>query len=112
MSEQSSKEIRSKIASESVLELSIFNGEMLTPGENDVLIKVKGSPINHSDLGLLISFAADLDALATSGPGDEAITTMQIHRGLMDAMKPRLDDSMRVGSVYGIYVAGGATRTG
>jgi len=44
MSEQSSKEIRSKITSEGVLELSISNGEMPTPGENDVLIKVEGSP--------------------------------------------------------------------
>jgi len=53
-----------------------------------------------------------LDTLATSGPGDEAVTTMKIHRGLMGAMKPRLDDSMQVGSEYGIYVAGGAMQTG
>ena len=112
MSEQSSKEIRSKITSESVLELSIFNGEMPTPGENDVLIKVEGSPINPSDLGLLISFAADLDTLVTFGSGDEAVTTMKIHLGLMSAMKPRLDDSMQVGSKYGIYVAGGAMQAG
>ena len=101
MSEHNSKEIRSKITSEGVLELSIFNGEMPTPGENDVLIKVEGSPINPSDLGLLISFAADLDTLATSGEGDEAVTTMKIHPGLMGAMKPRLDDSMQVGNEGG-----------
>jgi NADPH2:quinone reductase len=74
---------------------------MPTPGENDVLIKVEGSPINPSDLGLLISFAADLDTLATSGEGDEAVTTMKIHPGLMGAMKPRLDDSMQVGNEGG-----------
>ena len=109
MSEQNSKEIRSKITSEGVLELSIFNGEMPTLGENDVLIKVEGSPINPSDLGLLISFAADLDTLATSGEGDEAVTTMKIHPGLMGAMKPRLDDSMQVGNEGGgVVVDAGA----
>ena len=109
MSEQNSKEIRSKITSEGVLELSIFNGEMPTLGENDVLIKVEGSPINPSDLGLLISFAADLDTLATSGAGDEAVTTMKIHPGLMGAMKPRLDDSMQVGNEGGgVVVDAGA----
>ncbi|MDG1813323.1 MAG: NADH oxidase, partial [Porticoccaceae bacterium] len=49
------------------------------------------------------------DTLATSGEGDEAVTTMKIHPGLMGAMKPRLDDSMQVGNEGGgVVVDAGA----
>jgi NADPH2:quinone reductase len=71
------------------------------PGDDEVLIKVEASPINPSDLGLLISFAADLDSISSSGSGDETVTTMGIHPGLMQSMKPRLDKSMQVGNEGG-----------
>jgi NADPH:quinone reductase-like Zn-dependent oxidoreductase len=63
-----------------------------------VIIKVEAAPINPSDLGLLLSFAADISSISTSGSGDETITTMKIHPALMGAMKPRLDESMQVGN--------------
>jgi NADPH2:quinone reductase len=50
---------------------------------------------------LLISFAADLDSISSSGSGDETVTTMGIHPGLMQSMKPRLDKSMQVGNEGG-----------
>ena len=74
---------------------------MPIPGDDEVLIKVEASPINPSDLGLLISFAADLDSISSSGSGDETVTTMGIHPGLMQSMKPRLDKSMQVGNEGG-----------
>ena len=71
------------------------------PGRNEVLIKVEASPINPSDLGLLISFAADLDSISSQGSGDDTVTTMGIHPGLMQSMKPRIDKSMKVGNEGG-----------
>ena len=101
MTELKSKEIRSEITSEGKLNLSIAASDVPIPGDDEVLIKVEASPINPSDLGLLISFAADLDSISSSGSGDETVTTMGIHPGLMQSMKPRLDKSMQVGNEGG-----------
>ncbi len=101
MTELKSKEIRSEITSEGKLNLSIAISDVPIPGDDEVLIKVEASPINPSDLGLLISFAADLDSISSSGLGDETVTTMGIHPGLMQSMKPRLDKSMQVGNEGG-----------
>ena len=101
MSQENSKEIRSNVTSEGNIEISIASVEKPIPAENEVLIKVEASPINPSDLGLLISFAADLDSLNVSGSGDETVAKMKIHPGLMKAMTPRLDQSMKVGNEGG-----------
>ena len=101
MSEQSSKEIRSIITSDGILELSISTAERPTPAENEVLVKVEAAPINPSDLGLLISFAADLDSLSMAGEGEQAVTTAKVHPRLMPALTARLDQSMQVGNEGG-----------
>ena len=101
MTDLKSKEIRSEITSEGKLNLSIATLDVPTPSDDEVLIKVEASPINPSDLGLLISFAADLDSISSQGSGDDTVTTMGIHPGLMQSMKPRIDKSMKVGNEGG-----------
>ena len=101
MSEQISKEIRSTVTSEGNIEISIVKVEKPVPLENEVLIKVEASPINPSDLALLISFAGDLNSLSVSGEGDSTVTKMRIHPALMRLMKPRLGQSMQVGNEGG-----------
>ena len=109
MSDNQSKEIRSTVTSAGNIEISIATVDKPTPGDDDVLIKVEASPINPSDLGLLISFAADFDSLAVSGSGAETVASMKIHPGLMAAMKPRLDQSMQVGNEgAGVVIDAGA----
>ena len=98
MEENNSKEIRSKVTNEGNIEISIANVEKPIPSADEVLIKVEAAPINPSDLGLLLSFAADLSSINKSGSGNETITTMKIHPALMGAMKPRLNESMQVGN--------------
>ncbi len=98
MSDKISKEIRSLVTNNGNIELSIKTSEIPTPAADEVLIKVEAAPINPSDLGLLLSFAADISSISTSGSGDETTTTMKIHSALMNAMKPRLDQSMQVGN--------------
>ena len=101
MTDLKSKEIRSEITSEGKLNLSIVTSDVPTPNDDEVLIKVEASPINPSDLGLLISFAADLDSISSQGSGDNTVTSMGIHPGLMQSMKPRIDKSMKVGNEGG-----------
>ena len=98
MSDKNSKEIRSKVTSDGNIEISIAIVEKPIPSDNEVLIKVEAAPINPSDLGLLLSFAADLSTINTSGYRDETVTSMKINPSLMNAMKPRLDQSMPVGN--------------
>ena len=98
MSDNISKEIRSTVTSEGNIELSITQAELPIPSADEVLIKVEAAPINPSDLGLLLSFAADLSSISTSGKEDETVTSMKIHPALMGSMKPRLDQSMQAGN--------------
>lgn len=98
MSEQNSKEIRSKVTEDGEIEISIATVKKPTPAEDEVLIRVEAAPINPSDLGLLLSFAADLSSIRVSGDGDQTVTSMKIHPALMNAMKPRLGQSMPVGN--------------
>ncbi|MDA9315531.1 zinc-binding dehydrogenase [Gammaproteobacteria bacterium] len=98
MPDQTSKEIRSKVTSEGNIEISIATVAKPIPSDDEVLIRVEAAPINPSDLGLLLSFGADLTSINVTGSGDETVTSMKIHPGLMGAMKPRLDESMQVGN--------------
>ena len=59
-----SKEIRSLVTNQGNIELSIKTSEIPTPSADEVLIKVEAAPINPSDLGLLLSFAADISSKA------------------------------------------------
>ena len=109
MSDQISKEIRSKVTSDGNIEISIATTDKPVPTDDQVLIEVQASPINPSDLGLLLSFAADLETINVTGSGDDTVTTMKIHPALMGAMKPRLDESMPVGNEgAGVIVDAGA----
>ena len=109
MSANSSKEIRSMVTNEGNIEISIANVDMPIPGDDEVLIEVHAAPINPSDLGLLLSFAADLSTINVTGSGDETVTSMKIHPALMGAMKPRIDESMPVGNEgSGIVIDAGA----
>ena len=101
MREEFSREIRSTVTSEGTIEISIVKSDKPRPSEDEVLIKVEACPINPSDLGLLITFAADLDTMSVSGSGNATVAKMKIHEGLMKQMKPRLGKSMKVGNEGG-----------
>ena len=60
MSDNVSKEIRSMVTNDGNIELSIKTSEIPTPSADEVIIKVEAAPINPSDLGLLLCFAADI----------------------------------------------------
>ncbi|MAJ86676.1 MAG: NADH oxidase [Cellvibrionales bacterium TMED148] len=98
MTKPASKEIRSTLTSDGYVEISIVTSDKPIPAKNEVLIKVEASPINPSDLGLLLTFAADLDNIKIDGSGDKTVAKIKVHDRLMKAMAQRLDQSMQVGN--------------
>ncbi len=100
MSENISKQIRSEVTKEGKLLLYIESTEIPEPKEDEVLIRIEASPINPSDLGLLIG-PADVSSMSVSGEGEEAVVTMDIPEGLLRMLETRLDQSLPVGNEGG-----------
>jgi NADPH2:quinone reductase len=100
MSENISKQIRSEVTKEGKLLIYIESTEIPEPKEDEVLIRIEASPINPSDLGLLIG-PADVSSMAVSGEGEAAVVTMDIPEGLLRMLDTRLDQSLPVGNEGG-----------
>ena len=101
------------VTSDGNIEISIATVEIPTPSENEVLVKIEASPINPSDLGLLVSFAADFDSLSVTGSGDATVAKMKLNPALMGALKGRVDQSMPIGNEgAGVVVDAGANAKG
>jgi NADPH:quinone reductase-like Zn-dependent oxidoreductase len=101
-------ELRSLVTSAGQLQLSLETVDIPTPGPDEIVVQVGASPINPSDLGLLLG-PADMATLTASGTPDRPILTATIPPSRMGMMKPRLDQSMPVGNEgAGLVVAAGA----
>lgn len=102
-------ELRSLIKKSGELELSLASVPIPEPGPEEVLVRVEASPINPSDLGLLVG-AADMSTAKASGSGDAAVVTAKVPDGAMKAMAGRLDESMPVGNEgAGVVVKAGSS---
>lgn len=62
------KRLTSTVTSESTVHLGIEEFEVPNPGPDEVLIAVEASPINPSDLGLLLA-GADVSTVSKSEEG-------------------------------------------
>ncbi len=59
-------QLRSTVKKEGVLELALVSVETPAPGPDEVVIRVEATPINPSDLGLLLASAARRQRVALS----------------------------------------------
>ena len=102
-------ELRSLIRKSGELELSLAKVAVPEPGEDQVLVKVEATPINPSDLGLLLGPADMSDAKAT-GSGDDIVVTAKVPSNALTMLGARLDKSMTVGNEgAGTVVKAGAS---
>ncbi len=102
-------QLRSLVKSSGELELSLARVPVPTPGDDEVLVRIEASPINPSDLGLLIG-AADMATARVTGAGAQAVVTATVPPTLMRAMAGRVDDSMPVGNEgAGVVAAAGSS---
>src|ERR1035437_829434 len=101
--------LRSLVRPDGVLELSLVDVPVPAPEPSQVVIRVEASPINPSDLGLLLA-GADLSTAAVSGPIDRPVVTANIAEGAMRAMAARVGTSLPVGNEgAGTVVAAGTS---
>src|ERR1700760_1112907 len=90
-------QLRSLIKKSGELEISLVDVPTPEPGPDDVVVRVEASPINPSDLGLLVG-AADMSTAKASGTKEAPVITAQVPERAMRAMGGRLDESMPVGN--------------
>jgi NADPH:quinone reductase-like Zn-dependent oxidoreductase len=100
-------QLRSLIKNSGELEISLVEVAIPEPAEDEVVVRVEASPINPSDLGLLVG-AADMSSARASGTRDAPVITAKVPQAAMKAMAGRLDQSMPVGNEG----AGVVVRTG
>jgi NADPH:quinone reductase-like Zn-dependent oxidoreductase len=102
-------ELRSLVTSGGTLELSLHEVPVPAPGANEVLVRVEASPINPSDLGLLIA-SADMTTATIAGTPERPIVTAPIAEASLGALSARLDKSLPVGNEgAGTVVAAGSS---
>src|SRR6202140_4944721 len=90
-------QLRSTIKKSGELEISLVSVPTPEPGPDEVVVRVEASPINPSDLGLLIG-AADMSTAKASGTKEAPVVTAKVPETAMKAMAGRLDESMPVGN--------------
>ncbi len=90
-------QLRSLIKKSGELEISLVSVPVPEPGPDEVVVRVEASPINPSDLGLLVG-AADMSTAKASGTKDAPVITAKVPDAAMRAMAGRLDESMPVGN--------------
>jgi NADPH2:quinone reductase len=100
-------ELRSLVTSGGTLELSLHEVPVPAPGANEVLVRVEASPINPSDLGLLVA-GADMTTATVAGTPERPIVTASLGQAAVGALSARLDQSLPVGNEgAGTVVAAG-----
>ena len=90
-------QLRSLIRNSGELELSLVNVPTPEPGPDEVVVRVEATPINPSDLGLLVG-PADMSTAKVTGTRDQPVITAKVPEAAMGAMAARLDESMPVGN--------------
>jgi NADPH:quinone reductase len=102
-------QLRSLVTSDQMVQLSLETVEVPAPGPTEVLIRVEATPVNPSDLGLLLA-GADVTAAVVSGPPDSPVVTAPLPDAAMRAMAGRVGIPMPVGNEgAGTVVAAGSS---
>ena len=102
-------QLRSLVKSSGVLELSLERVETPAPAAGEVVVQVLGSPINPSDLGLLLG-PADVSTARVTSNANGPVVTFDIPERLQRMVAARADESMPVGNEgAGLVVAAGSS---
>ena len=90
-------QLRSLLKKSGELELSLVNIPTPEPADDEVVVRVEATPINPSDLGLLMG-PADMSTAVVSGSNDSPVITAKMPEAAVKMMGARLDQSLPVGN--------------
>ena len=108
MANLSGLELRSKITSGGKLELSLEEVDVPEPASDEVVVRVEASPINPSDLGMLLG-PADVSTFSAGGTAGRPSANAVVPQPRLAAVAGRLDQAMLVGNEgAGVVVEAGA----
>ena len=106
---KSGLQLRSLLKKCGELELSLVEVPTPEPGDDEVVVRVEATPINPSDLGLLIG-PADMSTAKVSGSKDAPVVTAKMPDAALRMMAARLDQSLPVGNEgAGVVIRTGAS---
>ena len=102
-------ELRSLVTSQGTLELALYDVSVPSPTGNEVLVRVEASPINPSDLGVLIA-GADMSTATVAGTPQRPSVTAALGAEALNGLSGRLDKPLAVGNEgAGTVVAAGSS---
>jgi NADPH:quinone reductase len=97
------------VTADAKLEVSLVRTPLPTPKDHEVLVRVEATPINPSDLGLLLG-AADISTAQASTRDGLPLVTAEVPAAGMRAMASRIGEAMPIGNEgCGTVVAAGAS---
>lgn len=103
------RQLRSLVTAEGVLRLSIDEVDRPEPSDNEILVEVGATPINPSDLGLLLA-GADLSTLRTVGTRELPAVEADLPPGALAGLAGRVGAALPVGNESaGVVVAAGSS---
>jgi NADPH:quinone reductase-like Zn-dependent oxidoreductase len=94
---KSGLQLRSLIRKSGELEISLAEVPTPEPSADEVVVRIEATPVNPSDLGLLVG-AADMSTAKAGGTRELPVITARVPERAMRAMAGRLDESMPVGN--------------
>lgn len=101
-----SRQLLSCVTSGGKLQLTIGETPIAAPGDAEVVVRIEASPINPSDLGLLLGMA---DVTNAQVVGDHHVEA-DVPEHILPALKARFDEAMPVGNEgAGVVVAAGSS---
>ncbi len=102
-------QLRSLVRASGELELSLAEVDVPSPGPADVIVRIDATPINPSDIGLLLG-GADMSKATYSGTAARPVVTAPVPEQTMRDVAGRVGQSMPVGNEgAGVVVEGGTS---
>ncbi|MGB7452546.1 MAG: hypothetical protein WBM36_10515, partial [Lysobacterales bacterium] len=86
-------QLRSLVKENNTLELSLLETGVPEPGPDDVIVRVEATPLNPSDLALLLGPAVVSSARVSGSPA-RPVVTADIPAGFMKMVSSRVGQSL------------------
>jgi len=102
-------QLRSLVSKDNTLELSLVETGVPDPGPDQVIVRVEATPLNPSDLALLLG-PADVSTARLGGSPQRPVVTADIPAMFMKMVSARLGQSLPVGNEgAGTVIAAGSS---